>query len=164
MVLLSKDEVGIYVDDNNKKIKLKIYFNERTYESSKIPDKLNKVGYKKFEYGKQLFEYLKSGGYFWIDYQESDDYVDLHIDDFNLSDTKKINVCITLGEFIDSDDFLNEINDAGPDELKKIIIKQHAHIKFLNNKLSKLTKHVETLDDKYKYDESEDYYPSDYRY
>ena len=146
MVWISKDEVGIVVDELNKIIKIKLLFNERTFISGKIPDKLDTHGYKKFEYGKMVIEHLKSGGYFYINYSEPNDFVELCVDDFYLSDTKTINVKINLKEFIDCNDLLDKINqNIANNELKKIIIKQNAHINFLNTKLSKLTDLIQDM-------------------
>ena len=141
----SKDEVGIDVDEINKTIKLKIWSNQRTFMLKKIPDKIDKYGYKKLDYSKLLIEHFKSNGYFYVKYSESDDFVELCIDDFYLSESKTINVNLKLNEFIDCDNFTKEINESDSNELKKIITKQNVHINFLNNKLSKLTELVDDL-------------------
>jgi TPR repeat protein len=141
-IRLYKKNVDINIDELNKKIKLKILFNNKTYILDTIPDKLNVDKYKNFDFGTLIIKYFKSNGYFWIDYTVTDDFVKLFINDFYFSDTKKVDICLKLEEFIDPDDFLNVPSYCGQEHTRDIIIKQNIYICYLNRKLSKLTELV----------------------
>lgn len=143
-MIIYKEEFEVVCNRETGELKIKLFEIESTWFTI-IPIKLERNGFKKFNYRDILFNHLETTNNYYLKFEEESEYLNLCVDPLYFTDTKSINISEKLTEKFDLDEIYYQL-EQDPNNvelLKKIITRQNIHIKNLNIKIDELTERVQ---------------------